>query len=745
MKKICTFLFIAFFLFAALPGFGAVETISSAKQMLTIPKAKSKVKIDGVLDDKVWEEALVMPLAYEVDPGKNIKAPVKTEVFLAYGPKHVYVAFRAYDPNPAEIRARYSDRDLIYDDDFVGIKFDTFNDSRRAYNFYCNALGVQADRIELLTIGGDEWDTIWKSAGKINEHGYCVEMAIPFRSLRFAKKKDDEPLVWGIDAERSYPRNYTHTMGLFPRDRDDNCYHCQMMKVKGFAGANPGHNIEIAPTLSGLYTQQRTDFPDGDFSTVTNQVDPGVSFKWGITPNTIFNGAINPDFSHVEADAPQLDINKQFVPFYPEKRAFFLEGLSVFYTRFFAIHTRTIADPEWGFKLTSKMGRHALGVFSVDDNYTNLIIANSQTSRNVTLNRRNVSTVLRYRYDVGKSSSMGVLFVNRQGDGYYNRVASVGGDFRITKKHRFMFQLLGSSTRYPSEVASQYDLFDKDRGGMALTALYRYTTEHVLAYVAHQRISTKFRADLGHMPQSDFNWWRTGFDYIFRGTKDSWFHIMRLGARFDIETDYAGFLNYRRLQSWYRYFGPLQSNIEVFVNIGIKQFMGPRFRDNYGTLHAGFWPTKSIHVSFEGYAGDEVDYDHVRKGKRLMLRPAFDYKLGRSMTIGFDHVYEHQDVEGGRLYSAHLSNLKFLFQFNTSTSLRAILQYADFKYNTDLYAGISDPRFKHLFTQFLFSYKLNPQTILFLGYSDDYYGYRTIPMKQKNRTLFLKVGYAFNL
>lgn len=742
MKKIYAYLVILLFLCTALPGFGAAV---SKDKTYTVPKAESKVKIDGVLDDKVWENALVLPLEYEVDPGKNIKAPVKTEVLLVYGAKHVYVGFRAYDPNPAQIRARYSDRDLIYDDDIVGIKFDSFNDSRRAYAFYCNPLGVQADRVELLTVGGDEWDTIWDSAGKLNDKGYTVEMAIPFSTLRFHKSKNNQPLEWKFDAERRWPRHYTHVMGLFPRDRDTNCWICDMVKIKGFQGANPGHNLEIAPTISGIYTQERESFPDGDFSTKTKQVDPGVTIKWGITPGTILNAAVNPDFSHVEADAPQLEINRQYALFYPEKRPFFQEGLSLFYTRFFAVHTRTISDPDWGLKLTSKMGRHAFGVFSVQDNYTNFIFPTSQTSESVTLNMNNQSTVLRYRYDLGKSSNMGVLVTDREGEGYHNRVASMGGDIRITKTHRFMFQFLGSSTQYPDDVAAQYGMFKGEETGYAFTSLYRYASEHFIFYLAHQRISPHFRADLGYMPQSDFIWWRSGFEYLWRGSPKQWFRMIRLGYRYDSEVNNDGHLNYKGFQAWIRYFGPLQSNLELFTNIGTKTFLGPRFRDNYGTIIGGFWPTSNINIAFESYFGDQVDFDHVRAGERLMLKPIINFRMGKSLTIGFDHTYEKLNVDAGRLYTANLSNMKLLYHFNNKTFLRAIIQYADYKYNSDLYNIPTDPRYKHLFTQFLFSYKLNPHTILFLGYSDDYYGYRMVPMKQNNRTLFLKIGYALNM
>ena len=119
--------------------------------------------------------------------------------------------------------------------------------------------------------------------------------------------------------------------------------------------------------------------------------------------------------------------------------------------------------------------------------------------------------------------------------------------------------------------------------------------------------------------------------------------------------------------------------------------------------------------------------------------------MGRRLSLGFDHVFEKLNVEQGRFYNANLSNCHFVYQFNRRTFLRTILQYAHYNYNSNLYTFLIDPKYKHFLTQILFSYKINPQTVLFLGYSDDYYGYLQIPLTRTNRTFFLKIGYALVL
>ena len=320
------------------------------KTTYRVPKVNSHITVDAYLDEPFWERAVVIDANIEVGPGENIPAPVKTEVLLAYDETQIFVAFKAYDPDPSQIRAHYCDRDQISDDDWVLILFDTFDDQRRTYDFSCNPFGIQSDFMETTTGGGGDWDAVWESDGRITEDGYIVEMVIPFRSLNFPATEDDQ--IWGFDAVRSYPRTVRHHIGAFPRDRNNNCYMCQSDKLIGFAGASPGNNLEIVPTVSATLSQERTDFTEGKFIEKEQKAEPGVTAQWGITPNITLSSTINPDFSNIEADILQLDINNQFAIYYPEKRPFFLESADFFSTFLTAVHTRTMADPNWGVKLS---------------------------------------------------------------------------------------------------------------------------------------------------------------------------------------------------------------------------------------------------------------------------------------------------------------------------------------------------------------------------------------------------------
>jgi hypothetical protein len=296
-----------------------------------VRRAGSEILVDGALDEPAWSNALSLELSYEVRPGENIPPPVRTLLRVTYDDRKVYFGFEAYDPDPYRIRARYSDRDEAWEDDWVGVVIDTFNDQRRAYELVSNPLGVQMDAVndDVHKHYDDSWNAIWESAGRIAQKGYEVEMAVPFSQIRF-QHSNGQAQVWGFDAIRSYPRSDRHHIGLFPRDRSNNSYLSQTVKLVGMESASPGHNLELLPTLTATRFDERFHLPDGELR--RGAVDPecGVTLRWGITPNVSLNGAKNPDSSQVVANALQPNINEQLAQFFPETRPLSLEGSDYF-------------------------------------------------------------------------------------------------------------------------------------------------------------------------------------------------------------------------------------------------------------------------------------------------------------------------------------------------------------------------------------------------------------------------------
>jgi hypothetical protein len=709
-----------------------------------VPTVSTRIKLDGILDEAAWQKALVLELKYEVEPGENIEAPVKTQLLLVSGGSQLYAAFRAYDPDPSQIRARLTDRDNIFNDDYVGIFLDTYNDSRKAFGFLVNPYGIQADQYALSTKHHYyEWDAIWGSAGKITKEGYMVEMAIPFNSMRFQGKKEDQ--VWGIDAVRIYPRNLDHVIGLFPRDRSDNCYMCQAEKVIGFGGARPGKNIELDPTLSGHLTQERDPFPEGKMEKKNSQVAPGITARWNFTTNLTLSATANPDFSQVEADAAQLDINTPVALFYPEKRPFFLEDSNLFLTNFYMVHTRTIKDPDWGIKLSGKEGKNAIGFFTVQDSVTQLIFPSKYNTIPYTLDQSNISTVLRCRRDVGSASTVGILITDREGEDYFNRAVGLDGDLRLTKKDRLQFQFLGSQSKYPDRIVQDFNQPQGEFRGNGGFIYYQHKTRNFKIYGQYGFASDNLRTDVGFNELSNVKTGVGGASYTWWRNPGYWFTNLTVDGSFTYIKDYQGNFLEKTARGDISYSGPLQSYIDIIVTMGKRTYLDEEFDVNNLEITAQFRPGSDLFMALTGGFGDCIDYANLQQGNRVFLDPAIQYNIGRHLYVELDHVFERLNVDAGRLYTANLSNFRVVYQFNNRTFLRTILQYADFNYNAETYTFPIDPRFKHLFSQILFSYKINPQTVLFLGYSDDYYGYRLIPIKQNNRTFFLKIGYALVL
>ena len=441
------------------------DSLSSTR--FDVLKASVPIKIDGVLDEECWAAAPAIPLPFEWQPGDNIPSPVKTECLVTYDLRNLYIAFRCFDPEPKKIRGHLMDRDdtdTLILDDHVSFMIDSFNDERRAFQFRVNPMGVQADANFSESEGYEDfsWDAIWNAAAKITDWGWAAEVAIPLSQLRF--HASEGPRTWGFSAERSWPRDARHRMTSHPRSRSVNCILCQFNKLTGFEGITPGRNIEIDPT----FTAGRTDamdmagYPDGPLARGRIDAQPGVTAKWGITPNLILNAAANPDFSQVEADVAQLQINRRFALFYPEKAALLPR------------RRRSLPDPRPG-RLHPDRGRPALG---------NEADRQDRTHGHGLLRRPGRDHQPRLSLEPGLGAGLarpGRLSAASSGcartsarcrrsasstpagpaDDYSNHLAGADGFFRLDRKNSITFQFLHSETDYPGR--RRFDLRPEGR------------------------------------------------------------------------------------------------------------------------------------------------------------------------------------------------------------------------------------------------------------------------------------------
>ena len=725
------------------------EQPTSPRVTFAVSKATSEIKIDGVLDEAAWQHAVVVPILYEWSPGDNIPAPVKTDCLITFDTKNLYVAFRASDPRPDEIRAHLMDRDdtdTLIQDDHVGVMIDTFNDERRAFQFRMNPLGVQADAIFSEQDGVEDfsWDMIWASAGRIGPDGYVVEVALPLKQLRF--QAGQGPQTWGFEAFRSWPRNVRHRLSSQTRDRNKGCLLCQENKIGGLEALSEGRNVEFDPTATFRRTDRREAPSAAGLANGGIETDVGATVRWSMTPNMTFSGTANPDFSQVEADVAQLDVNQRFALFYPEKRPFFLEGVDFFTTPIQSVFTRTVADPYFGAKLTGKQGANAVGMFVTRDRANTMLLPSNQGTDTASLDDDVTTVVGRYRRDLGTTSTIGGLFTAREGTGYHNRQVGVDTFWRPTPSDSLRVQFIRSDTEYPRAMAAEHGQPAQAFGGNAVWVDYQRITRAYMLFGNYESYDTGFRSDTGFVPRVDYrNIFGEGRRRWWRGA-GGWFNTFDIGLRGWRSTTSDWTLTDQTVAPFVDYTGPFQMQAYFNMPQDVVVYEGVRYtyyRPNFGF---GIKPTGNVNLSFSGRLGGGVDFANARKAtSAVQLGPTVEYRPTTSTSLSLQYNLDRLSVEGGRLYEANLVQLKAIYHLNVRTFVRAIVQYTDITRNPDLYSSDVDRRTRRLFSQFLFSFKLNPQTVLFLGYSDNSATTAGIDLSRQDRTFFVKLGYAWVL
>jgi hypothetical protein len=725
-------------LFLALPALSAAD-------FKELPSTEQEIRIDGVLDEDAWQDAIQIDINVETKPGENIPARVKTTAYLVEDGLNLYVAFDAEDPDPSSIRAYLSDRDAAYNDDFVGIVLDTYGDERRAFEFFANPLGVQMDLTydDINEREEDSWNAIWDSAGKITESGYVVEMKIPLSQLRFAKL--DGKQSWGIDVLRMYPREHRYRMANNPQDRNINCYLCQFEKIEGLEDAKPSKDLEITPTLTASKVDT-TDSPgvvplqSGDA-----EVEAGISIAWGITPGLTANLTINPDFSQVEADLAQLDVNNQFALFFPETRPFFLEGADYFRTPIRAVFTRTVVDPSVGAKLTGKRGNNTFGVFVAQDEVTNLIFPGAFGSDSESFDEENNAFVGRYSRSFGESSSVGGLVTVRNGEGYHNYVGGLDMRWKISDQHDIRLQYLSSDTQYPTDVAIEFEQPLTAFDGTAAYASYDYSSRNWFAFLRHQDRSAGFRADSGFVPRVDISQQVVGLGHNWYGDEDDWYSQLQLSADWDIAHDDSGRMIEREAEFNFRIRGPMQSRINMGGLTRDILFDDVLFKENRISLFTEIQPTGGLRLGFRSHYGDKVDFANTQLGEEMRMAPFINWNVNRHLLLRLDSNFVKLDSKSGpNIFDAQVHDLRMTWQFNLRSFIRLTAQLQDVKRNQDEYIDPVDTRTRDVGRQLLYSYKLNPQTVFFLGYSDALIEDDDLSrLTTTDRTWFMKIGYAW--
>ena len=752
--------------------YSSLQTVY-AKSTYQISRTEQAPVINGELGIEEWDRATQVELAYNINPGDSIPAPVRTTAYMMEDGDNIYVAFKASDPDPEKILAYIRDRDKIFQDDFVGIIIDTFNDERRGFEFFVNAMGSQGDltRDDTLNNEDSSWDTVWDSAGQVVDDGYVVEMAIPFRALRFAPDLDQQ--TWGIQFLRIYPRDSRMVITDNPNDRKLDCTLCQINKVKGMPSLkSSGANFDITPTITYVQKDERQDVAIGigdleesigGWQNTSDDFEFGADFRWAMTEDWILNATVNPDFSQVEADAGQLDVNTTFSLFFPEARPFFLDGADYFKSRNRLVHTRNIADPDYGVKVTGKTNGYTGGLIVASDTSTSFLLPESLGSELVTLEDQSSDVLIaRGQMDLGKKNNLGVLLTHRAGGDYENQVASVDGKYYFTDKDTFDYQVMHSSSDNPLSIQSDdcdlendsncERLLEPTQSDEAISLRYGHNEEDYSFRVAYSDFGKDFRADMGFIGKVDYKQLVVGGEYIWRGDKDSKWTRWGLFGDWDKTEDQSGLLLEEESELHFFLNGPLQ----FMTNFGIidrdRYFEGEYFDEKQFMMWFQFKPLASLTLGNFMRFGDEVDYTHAQLGEVSVFEPYMNWQVGKHFNVEVTLTSQKLDVPGGELFKADLVDLRLAYQFSIRSRLSLTLQSTGIERNLVLYEDNQDNDLdndflgnsKNFGTQLIYSYKINPQSLFYLGYSDNAFENDNVLSRTKtDKTIFAKFSYLW--
>ena len=277
---------------------------------LRIPRVTRPPKIEDFINGTPREAEVQVSDFRQFDPGDGAPVSQPTTAYLSYDDKHIYVAYVCRD-DPEKIRARVTRRDALLSDDRVSIGIDTFHDHRRNYWFDVNPYGIQMDGITNNGVDDFDFDTLWYSWGRLTADGYVTLQAIPFKSLRFPGTPVQN---WGIVLNRMIQRNKEMSCWPYVSRRLLPGWTSQFGELEGVENISPGRNLQFIPY--GLFSRARFLNPLADvfdFRT-ENDARAGLDAKMVLKDALTLDMALNPDFSQVESDEPQVTINYYPVP-----------------------------------------------------------------------------------------------------------------------------------------------------------------------------------------------------------------------------------------------------------------------------------------------------------------------------------------------------------------------------------------------------------------------------------------------
>ena len=688
------------------------------------------------------------------EPIDGAAATQRTEVYVGYDQSKLYAVFLAFDSNPELIRANLASRENIGGDDSVEITIDTFNDQRTAYTFRVTPLGMQWDArwTEGFSnrAGFDTtWEAVWDSDGEVTDRGYMVSIAVPLRGLRFPANSEQ---LWRVQVGRQIPRLSEESFWP-PYSISVDGRLNQTAMLTGIRDVSPGSNTQITPFVFARSVDALDSRALGGPKFQTeSEYDVGVDAKFVFNDSWVLDLTLNPDFSQVESDEPQVTVNERFEVQYPERRPFFVENADFFATDSILLFTRRIIDPEAGLRFTGRSGPWGVGTMLMNDEAPGL-------NRNAAdpLNGEKATVgVLRVFRDIKGQDRVGFTLTDRELLDGYNLVGSVDGKFRINQNWVTNLEYISTET----EPTLGGRTINGDQRNIRIDRVGRTFNTHF------HFIDTDadFRTQLGFQNRffkSDISGvhWRSSMNYYPENSAvTSWSPAVMIVYQDDKE----GVKVYSELSPSVTWNFPTSR-----INIGAQEVTEVlRPRDFAGLPRAEAYDYGNFSASYRNSVLSSVTIDvGYRQGDALNLVPRagfLPYVADTNRTdisvlfrpierLRIDNSYVRTELDGGKVFSNEIFRSSWNYQFTREMSLRFIAQYE----NTDAGAFTRLKDDKNMNFDILLRYVLNPWSALYFGYNTNQSNFDIIEtegvrevvttddLKRDGSQFFVKFSYMF--
>lgn len=732
---------------AGMPPPASAQTTRGETYAIT--RAQGPIVIDGDLNDEGWHDAIRIDRWYEINPGDNIDPPVKSVGYLTYDDRFFYAAFEFDDPNPAAIISPFGDHDYLQTNvDFGGLFLDTRNDGHTAYEFQVTAHNIQFDAVMDDNGGGENSapDFFWESATHINDHGWTLEIRIPFSSLRYRKV---DPQTWGIMLYRNYARDFRHQIMSVKQPRGSQCYVCRESSLTDLRGLPSGGHLIAAPYLTAAQAAR----PAGDPGTplVNDPFDGKIGIDVKYTPNAdnTLDGTIRPDFSQIESDTAQISTNQRFALSFPEKRPFFLEGVELLSTPIQAVYTRTITTPDWGGRATGKLaGVNYTALVAEDTGGGSIVVPGPNASSLAPQDFHSTVFIGRARKDVGQSFASVLVTDRENGPDGHNRVIGPDFQWRVHGTETLVGQWLISETTTPNRPDASSAWTGNTMASAAGQVSWTHNTTHYDALVTYKDFGSGFRADSGFVPQVGYReqYGQTGWTFRPHGflsrvrtfvTLDQQnerdggaliFH--QITPAVGMDTLFNGFMQFR------------------YVSDRVRAADSTFPRQQFGFI-GNLSPTRRFtNVGVDGLVGQDTDFVNIRAGRGGHVN--LNATINTTDHLVFDMIantaWLNVDDNAGvshRLFTARVERVRANYTFTARSFVRLIGQYISTDRDPALYVQSTTAHDGFFSGSALFAYKLNWQSVMFFGYGDDRSLDQQRRLQKFDRQVFVKLSYAF--